>query len=357
MIREQFGIQIGFPCYLSDLQQHNDLQKIKLKENNTEIIELKRVIDDHIKESNTIKIELTNLQSQQSDNEVEKQKFVSKLKSENEKNVAQIFALEEQVRELKTKLSSCEQELANVETDFASYKVRAQTVLRKQAKDSSIEDELKEEIVLLQRTKDDLMAKIEHASEQQRHLQHTIDELKGEKQNIQERSKKLLQLVEETRQQMELLQNENRKQTQEHQEALKMHRLQVDTLNTCFKTQIDELRQKHEQEMAELKSNTLRNTEIDGASRIAGPSKSASMTDEQRIELIMMERQSGEGSESTTSGPTRKVSQTSRNRHELVPLDELLNNPFEEEQEITDGNEFATADTVTKDKLTVQQSR
>lgn len=335
------------------------MQKIKLKENNTEIIELKRVIDDHVKESNTIKIELTNLQSQQSENEVEKQKFVSKLKSENEKNVAQIFALEEEVRDLKTKLSGCEQELANIQTEFASYKFRAQNVLRQsQAKDSSNEEELKEEMILLQRSKDDLLAKLEHSNERQRHFQHTIDELKGEKENIQERNKKLLQLIEETRQQNETLQNENRKQSQEHQEALKTHRLQTDTLSHCFKTQIDELKHNHEKEIAELKSKTLRNIDIDGASRIVAPSKNTSMTDEQRIELIMMERQAGEGSESITSGPTRKLSQISRNRHELIPLDELLNNSFEEEQEINDdANEFALEDAVTQEKLAAQQSR
>lgn len=335
------------------------MQKIKLKENNTEIIELKRVIDDHVKESNTIKIELTNLQSQQSENEVEKQKIVSKLKSENDKNVAQIFALEEEVRDLKIKLSGYEQELANIQTEFASYKVRAQTVLRQnQAKDSCNEEELKEEMILLQRSKDDLMAKLDQSNEHQRHLQHTLDELKGEKQNIQERNKKLLQLVDETRQQIDTLQNENRKQAQEHQEALKAHRLQVDTLSICFKTQIDELKQKHEEEMVEMKSKALRTIEIDGASRNVAPSKNTPMTDEQRIELIMMERQAGEGSESTTSGPTRKLSQTLRNRHELIPLDELLNNSFEEEQEVYDNvNESTIEDTVTKEKLAVLQSR
>lgn len=285
---------------------------------------------------------------------------MSKLNSENEKNVAQIFALEEEVRDLKTKLSGCEQELANIQTEFASYKVRAQTVLRQsQAKDSSNEEELREEMILLRQSKDDLMAKLENSNEQQRHLQHAIDELKGEKQNIQERNKKLLQLVEETRQQIDTLQNENRKQTQAHQEALKMHRLQVDTLSNCFKTQIDDLKQKHEEELAESKSKILRSTEIDGASRNAAPSKNMPMTDEQRIELIMMERQAGEGSESTTSGPTRKVSQTSRNRHQFIPLDELLNNSFEEEQEVNeDINEFALEDTAaTKEKLAAQQSR
>lgn len=324
-----------------------------MKENNSEISELKRIIDDHVKESNTIKIELANLQSQQSENEVEKQKFVSKLKNENEKNVAQIFGLEEEVRDLKSKLSTCEQELANIQSDFASYKVRAQTVLRQnQAKDSSSEEELKEELALLQQTKDDLTSKLEHSSEQQRHLQHTIDELKGEKQNLQERYKKLLQLIEETRQQMESIQNENRKQTQEHQESLKMHRLQIDTLNNCFKKQIDEMQQKYEKEISNLK--TVKPS-ADGEDVARGPVKSSPLSDEQRIEMIMMERQAGEGSENTSSLQMRKVSNASRSKHELIPLDELLNNSFEEEE--IDATDMEIEDTVSKEKFAVQQSR
>lgn len=115
-----------------------------------EIGELKRIIDDHVKEANHIKIELANLQSQQSENEIEKQKFIVKIKTENELNVTKILALEEEVQDLRNKLSGCEHELANVQTDFASYKIRAQAVLRQnQTKDSSSEEDLKEELVIL----------------------------------------------------------------------------------------------------------------------------------------------------------------------------------------------------------------
>lgn len=348
-----------FNLKFADLQQHNDLQKIKLKENVTEIGELKRLIDDHIKESNTIKIELANLHSQQSENEVEKQTFITKLKNENEKNVAQIFSLEEEARDLKTKLASCESELANVQTDFASYKVRAQSVLRQnQAKDSSGEEELKEELALLQQTKDDLTAKLEYSSEQQRHLQHTIDELKSEKQTLQERYKKLLQLLEETRQQIETVQNDSRKQNQEHQEALKTQRLQIDTLNNCFKMQIDEMQQKHEEELSKLKmaKNAKEVDGYEGAGGV-GPAKTSPLSNEQRIEMLMMERQAGEGSESTSSLQNRKISTTSRSKLELIPLDELLNNSFEDDVDVTATNEIEPDITVTKEKLAVQQSR
>lgn len=257
-----------------------------------EISELKRIIDDHVKESNQIKIELTNLKSQQSENEVEKQRFISKLKTENENNVTKILSLEEEVRDLRSKLNSCEQELDDIQTDFKIYKVKAQAIL--QSKDSSSEEELKEELAILTQTKEDLSAKLSHANEQQRRLENTIEEMKSEKSNLQDRCKKLLQLVDETRQQIEQQQIENRKQTQDHHEALKLHRLQIETLNNCFKTQIEDLQKKHSDEIAAIKS--MKETKsADVSDTGLSLAKGAQLTTEQRIELLMMERSECEG--------------------------------------------------------------
>lgn len=353
-----FGLENIFVknLIISEYQQQTELQRIKIKENGSEIAELNRKIDDHVKESNQIKIELANLQSQQSENEVEKQRFISKLKTENESNVTKILSLEEEVRDLRLKLSSCEQELANVQTDFASYKIRAQSVLRQnQSKDSSSEEELKEELAILTKTKDDLTAKVALATEQQRRLENTIEELKGEKANLQERCKKLLGLLDESRQQIEQLQTENRKQSQEHQEALKMQRLQVDTLNNCFKSQIAEMQKKYEDEITVLKTTTpTRSADIsDGNLSLA---RGAQLTTEQRIELLMMERQDGEGSECTSSINPRKISSTTRDKHEAIPLDELLNNSIDEELETND-NEQGDDKFIPKEKFEAQQSR
>lgn len=325
-----------------------------MKENSAEISELKRIIDDHVKESNHIKIELTNLKSQQSENEVEKQRFISKLKSENENNVTKILSLEEEVRDLRSKLNSCEQELADVQTDFASYKVKAQAVLRQnQSKDSSSEEELKEELAILTQTKEDLSAKLAHASEQQRRLENTIEELKGEKSNLQDRCKKLLQLLDETRQQIEQAQAENRKQTQDHHEALKLHRLQIETLNNCFKNQIEDLQKKHAEEIATLKS-VKEAKSADVSDTGLSLAKGAQLTTEQRIELIMMERQEGEGSESCTSSTNQRKISNARGKHEVIPLDELLNNTFDEELETA---EYSEDKSVPKEKFEAQQSR
>lgn len=343
---------------IPEYQQQSELQRIKIKENGIEISEMKRKIDDHVKEANHIKIELANLQSQHSENEIEKQQLISKLKNENEKNVSKMLSLEEEVQDLRTKLSSCEQELANVQTDFASYKIRAQAVLRQnQSKDSSSEEELKEEVAILAQAKDDLTKKLAHTTEQQRRLESTIDELKGEKANLQERCKKLLSLLDESRQQIESIQAESRKQTQEHHEALKTHRLQMDTLNNCFKNQIEEMQKKHDEEIAALKSKPITKA-VENADAAVSHAKGAQMTTEQRIELLLMERQDGEGSEcTTTSTHPRKTSTTGRGKHEVIPLDELLNNTtFDEEQPTVDQDEQGEK-VIPIEKFEAQQSR
>ncbi|XP_031625983.1 GRIP and coiled-coil domain-containing protein 2 [Contarinia nasturtii] len=340
----------------NEYQQQTELQRIKLKENNTEISELNRIIDEHVNAANQIKIELTNLQSQQSENEVEKQRFISKQKIDNENNVTKILSLEEEARNLRNKLNNCEQELSNVQTDFASYKIKAQTVLKAQSKESSSEEELKEELAILTKTKDDLNAKLTNACEQHRRMENTIDELKDERTNLQDRCKKLLELLDETRQQIESMQSESRKQTKEHHEALKIHRLQVDTLNNCFKNQIEEMQKRHEEEVTALKSSTLTANKSQKITEDSGLSfaKCVQLTTEQRIELLMNERQDGEGSECTSTNQ-RKVS---RGKHEVMPLEELLASntyTYDEELETAEPNEDNRF--VSKEKFEAEQSR
>ena len=66
-----------------------------------------------------------------------------------------------------------------------------------------------------------------------------------------------------------------------------------------------------------------------------------------------MERQDGEGSECTSSTNQRKIS-NARGKHEVIPLDELLNNTFDEELETV---EYSEEKSVPKEKFEAQQSR
>lgn len=304
-----------------------------------------------------MKIELTNLQSQQSENEIERQQFIARLKTDNEKSVSQQFALEDEVRDLRAQLAACEHELANVQTEFASYKVRAQTVLRQnQSRDASDDEELREELALLKRAKDDLTAKLSGSGEHQKRLSHTIDELKAEKQTLHERCKKLLQVVDETRQQFEAAQSDGRKEAKEYQETVKTHRLQIDTLNNCFKKQMDDMQKRHDDQMAAVKAaKAMGKPEHVEQGAVQG--KAAVCPELQRIEMIMSERQAGEGSESTlTTSQSRQVSGQARGKHDLIPLDELLSHSYEEEAE-ADTSEPHSDKFVAIDKYQAEQTR
>lgn len=352
----------------SESQQECELLRIKLRDSLNELTETKQTVDANGRELALTKVELANLLSEQSQFEVDKQKIITQWKNESEKNVGQLFTLEEQLRELTVKYNAAEQELVQVQTEFTNYKVRAQSVLRKnQSQDYSTEKELREEIDLLTRTKDEMAAKLTAMTEQNRQLNATTDELRAEKQNLHDRCRKLLDLLDETRQQIDVVQSEMRKQTQEHQEALKTHRLQIDTLNGCFKRQIDEMKSVHEEQLAEWKSKAaavVRGDHLNGNADVLDSNKFR--TDErtsydtplsgeqQRIEMILTERQAGEGSESTVS--LRKISST-RNRRELIPLDELL---FEDQEDADDQLEESTSMLdveAANDKLAVQHSR
>lgn len=348
---------------VSESQQENELMRIKLRDSVNELAEAKQTIDANNRELALKKVELANLVSEQSDFEVNKQKLITQWKNESEKNVGQLFALEEQVRELTVKYNATEQELVQVQTEFANYKVRAQSVLRQnQSHDSSMEKELREEIDFLTKTKDELAAKLTAMAEQNRQSTTAADELRVEKQSLHDRCRKLLDLLDEARQQTDSVHGEMRKQTLEHQEALKTHRLQIDTLNGCFKKQIDELKTTHEEQLVAWQSKVAAASRGDhsNANAIALENHKVRAGDtpfseeQQRVEMILTERQAGEGSEST--GSLRKMSNT-RNRHDLIPLDELL---FEDQEDADDrmDESVATMDVAaTKEKLAVQQSR
>lgn len=354
------------------MKQEVDMQQIRIKESEHEKHELKIKVDECQKENNTLKMEIADVRQELSQYTVDKEKLITSLQSESEKNIRQLFAFEDEIRNLKSRLNDVEQELVNVKTEYASYKVRAQSVLRQnQSKDSSNEDELKEELAASLKANEALNAKIATAIEQNRQIQNQLHETSQDKENLKARCKELLQLLDESRRQLDGVQEEHRKSMQENSEALKMQRIQIDTLNSCYQNQIADLEAKHMQEVVLLKTAIK---ESDKVSKVTvEPSRSqndyvqtvkAPLTDEQRIDLILTERQAGEGSESTASVPLIAQRKHSvRGKRELIPLDELLNTSFDDNElaaTIVDDARSVSPTTElhdTKEKLHVQETR
>ncbi|KXJ76211.1 hypothetical protein RP20_CCG010132 [Aedes albopictus] len=376
-----------------ELKKNVDLQQEKLRvsehqrgEINVELAQLKV-------EYERIKLEIESNRVELSEAVTEKEKVNSSMEAEKSKLLKQVYSLECDAEELRIKLKEKTQEVEDVRTEFASYKIRAQSVLRQnQNKENGKERELQEEVQTLQKSLDLSQQKLQTFTQQITEMGKSCDELRDDKTRLQSRCKELHDLLEESRLQNESLMEESRRSNLNHQEALKTQRLQNETLVSCYKKQIEELQEQYSKEVESLQvritqatarhsadpPNDLRNNNHSIASTSAagfGFFRGQHISDEQKINLLMMEREEGEGSESTSSNqnpslPRRKSSNSSqqnqrtRSARDLIPLDELLNSSFDDPSvfEADPGDlRPSTSPTVelqhTKDKLTKQESR
>ncbi|KAL9697281.1 hypothetical protein quinque_000722 [Culex quinquefasciatus] len=328
-----------------ELKKNVDVQQEKLRlsehqrgETNVELAQLKMDYEKMKMEIESNRVELSEAIS-------EKEKVSSGLETEKSRLVKQVYSLESTVDELKVQLKDREQETEDVKAEFASYKIRAQSVLRQnQSKDSGKEVELQEEVQNLQKALDVTQTKLQNVSQQMAELTKSCEELRFDKTRLQSRSKELHDLLEESRLQHESLLEESRRMNLNHQEALKTQRLQNETLVNCYKKQLDELQEKHSLELSALQSRLGQTSRDHPENNNHIPSQHSSrISDEQKINLLLMEREEGEGSESTSSQNNtavatarRKVSTSSqprtanRSTRDLIPLDELLNSSFDD---------------------------
>lgn len=281
------------------MKEQINVQQSTMKEIQHTVSELKIQNDLLSKEKNATILDLEEFRLDTAKNTSEKEKIIRLLQSENEKNVRQICDLQEEIEQMKTKLVQTEQELVDAQTEFTSYKVRAQSVLRNnQTKESSREKELDEELSSVRITNDSLNNKITSLNEQNRKISADFDAIKQDRDHLKDRCKELLQLLEESRQQIEDIQEQNRLEFAEHQETLKSQRLQIDTLNGCYKKQIAELEEQYLKTIDDLKStNVSRNRVDEKISQSSTDNRNTSrslLSDEQQIDWILTERQSGE---------------------------------------------------------------
>lgn len=269
-----------------------------MKESQHNVSELKIQLDLLSKEKNATILDLEEFRLDTAKNTSEKEKIIRLLQSENEKNVRQICELQDDIDQMKAKLVQTEQELVDAQTEFTSYKVRAQSVLRNnQTKETSREKELDEELSSIRIANDSLSNKITSLTSQQQKMSVDFDAIKQDRDHLKDRCKELLQLLEESRQQIEGIQEQNRIEFAERQEALKSQRLQIDTLNGCYKKQISELEEKYLKEIDDLKSTSASRNRVDEKTSQSLDNRNLSksmLSDEQQIDWILMERQAGE---------------------------------------------------------------
>lgn len=294
------------------------------------------------------------------------------LESERNDLIKSISFLEMEVDKFKKLSSSHESEIETLRTEFASYKIRAQGVLRQsQTKDLSKEQELQDEVLTMQKSLENFKEMNTKITSELESLKKNYDDICEDKVRLQGRCKDLLETLE--RQSDEVLE-ESRKRNQQYDESIKAYQLQIDTLNAFYKKKIQESEANNNNTIAELQKKVNKLESASSASAVAQvpiasayePNIYQLRNDEHKMNMLLIDREEAEGSEDQSSQsstfqlqPRRKVSKG----RELMPLDELLNSSFDDnsneinEETISNFSSPSEALEQTKSKLMKEENR
>lgn len=353
-----------------ELQKEIDEKKLKIDEISQENDEFKARMDTLESEKEQVRLSFEESKIENMNLLAEKEKSINLLESEKSKALLSLSALQEQMETLTESLKEKQVELDDLKTEYASYKVRAQSVLKQsQNKDAVREKELEEELGVLQSQNASLEKRFKELENEKEEFVKRLSTFEIEKERLQSRCDEFYNLVEEQRVSNEALIDEKRQIMIESDEALKAKRLEIETVRLCYEKQIKELLEKHQVEIDTLKSTAQQVTTNDSASnndellqpfdRPNNHPFGLASTDEQKINMILMQREEGEGSEHTSNYMSYRKNSSNRGKHDLIPLDELLNSPFDESYTMMEERPISPTIELhqTKEKLIVQETR
>lgn len=318
----------------TELKKNLDTQQNLLRKTEHERTEANLQLDLLRKNFESLKLENSDSKVAMSKTVGDMEKRHQQLETERTNLTSNISFLESEVEKYRKLSSTHEKEIENLRSEFVSYKIRAQSVLRQnQTKDLSREQELQDEVITLQ-------SRLEGLKESNHKLNHELENLKKnygdlveDKVRLQGRCKDLLSTLEK---QSEEMLEESRKRNQEHDESVKAYQLQIDTLNTFYKKRTQELEDGKKSAVTELqqKISALEKSASIPSTPVAAAYESPPRNDDHKMSnmLDLMDREV-EGSEDQSSQSTYAFTsskrKTSKNR-DLIPLDELLNSSFDD---------------------------
>ncbi|EDV49435.1 GRIP and coiled-coil domain-containing protein 2 isoform X2 [Drosophila erecta] len=311
------------------------------------------------------------------------QQYESRLSTSTQQLLSRTEELEMHLAEqkrLETALRNAERAQEDLRVEYTEYKLKAQSVLRKnQSKGSNREQELEEELVALRESERSLRASNDGRAARLAQLDSQIEELRQDNTDLQKRSKELLSLVDELRQQNDLLSLENKRQLQFQHDLMQQHRQQVDELDAGHQLQLKQMQIQLE-EAQKMQANVSQHSTASAASVDPSPEQA-------KIDYLLMDHETGlDGHVGEVSlaqlAAQRKISTASRRSHDFMPLDELLNTSMnqitsdtvttisnfgrsvsqqeDEEAEMAGRGDFSVQSAqlqATKERLNIQESR
>lgn len=297
-----------------------------LQVKNSIILQLEQKLEDEKRKNEETDLETASILA-------EKEKLIITLGEEKIELNNKVKKLEFKCAELSECLRIVNIELADLKSEYSSYKVRAQAVLRQnQTIDHSQEEQLKEEAAALKAQIESLTTKLVAVQEQ-------CSEQDVEVESARRRAKEASSEAARAQQRTNRLQADLARIAQQMDSERTQHKLQISTLTQCYKTQISELETKHEKEMENLKKQlaTTRENVNSGKSSTRGSDpaypnqfmipivpKEENSDGEMDINVSLIPREEGEGSESAPSPPPSKPYGASGVSRSPVPLERLL---------------------------------
>ncbi|XP_063393689.1 GRIP and coiled-coil domain-containing protein 2-like [Cydia fagiglandana] len=314
-----------------ELQNAIDESKEKdevIQAKNNIIAKLELEVEDQKRKNEESNLETTSLLS-------DKEKIIISLGQDKAELNNKMKRIEFKCAELNDQLNITKIELEDLKTEHASYKVRAQAVLRQnQTVDHSQEERLKEEAAAFKAHIETLTSKLatvqsqcSEAEEEAAAARRRATESAGELARAQQRA---------TRLHADLARLTHQLETERTH-----HKLQVSTLTQCYKTQMADMEARHRAECAELRNQLtiaqetapLPPPDLDNRNYVPVIPKEDSDS-EIDINVSMIPREEGEGSESAPSPPPSKYKAegAKSGARSPVPLERLLEEGVPEDE-------------------------
>lgn len=321
-------------AHCAEVQKNLESQLSILRKTEHERTEANLQLELLNKNYETLKLENGEIKLEAAKTVGDMQKRNESLEVDRDEITKNVLVLESDVDKFKRLSANHEKALDDLRTEFASYKIRAQGVLRQsQTKDFSKEQEQHDEIVSLRQMTENFKHANSKITSELETLKKNFTEVVEDKIRLQNRCKDLLENLER---QSDEMTEESRNRNKHHEETIKAYQLQIDTLNAFYKKKIQDTEENYNIAINSFKEkiNKLEKISPTPATSAFEPN-ALQLREEQKMNMLLMNREEAEGSEDQYSQslafhpqPRRKISST-RSR-ELMPLDELLNSSFDD---------------------------
>lgn len=319
-----------------EVKKSLDLQQSLLRKTEHERTESNLQLELLTKSFEALKLENAEIKLEMSKEFGMMEKRYQSLETERYENTKTISYLEGELEKFKKLSLSQEKDIEDLRSDYNSYKLRAQSVLAsRNTTDHTKEQELQDEIRMSQKALENIKDSNNKLKYELEVLKNSQNELAEDKIRLQGRCKELLETLEKH---SEEVLEESKKRNQSHDESIKAYQLQIDTLNAFYKKKLQEKEDIKSSTVSELRDKILiLEKSIASSSLCTFDSNIFQMKNEDhKMNVSMMDRTEAEGSEDQSSQSStfqiqtrRKTSKSSR---ELMPLDELLNSTFDDNQ-------------------------